>query len=79
MFLIAHNFKAVIATDLKPSVAILQSLHYTHCTICAPPTSGLGMAMRVSHAVVNRPFYASHWCPTVSGRKIATLSNIGFL
>jgi len=45
LFLITHNFKAVIATDLKPSIAILQSLHYTRCKFHAPPTSGLGVAI----------------------------------
>jgi len=45
LFLIAHNFKAVIATDLKPGITILQSLHYTRCKFRAPPTSGLGMAI----------------------------------
>ena len=44
-FLIAHNFKAVIATDLKPSITILQSLHYARCKFCAPPTSSLGAAI----------------------------------
>ena len=45
LFLIAHNFKAVIATDLKPGIAILQSLHYTRRKFRAPPTSGLGVAI----------------------------------
>jgi len=42
---IAHNFKAVIATDLKPGRTILQSLHYTQCKFRAPPTSGSGVAI----------------------------------
>ena len=45
LFLIAHNFKAIIAIDLKPGIAILQSLHYTRCKFRAPPTSGLGVAI----------------------------------
>jgi len=40
-----HNFKAVIATDLKPGLTILQSLHYTRCKFRVPPTSGLGVAI----------------------------------
>jgi len=43
--LITHNFKAVIATDLKPGITILQSLHYTCCKFCALPTSGLGVVI----------------------------------
>ena len=76
MFLIAYNFKAVIATDLKPGITILRSLHYTRCKLLALPTSGLGVAITVSHTVKNQLFYASRWSPTVSGRKVATLSNI---
>ena len=34
---------------------------------------------REYHTVENWPFYASHWCSTISGRKIATLYNVGFL
>ena len=45
LFLIVHNFKAVIATELKPGITILQSLHYTRCNFRAPPTSGLGVAI----------------------------------
>ena len=45
LFLIAHNFKAVIATDLKPGITILQSLYYTRCKFHTPPTSGLGVAI----------------------------------
>jgi len=30
---------------MKPGVAILQSLHYTHCKLHAPPTSCLGVAI----------------------------------
>ena len=45
LFLITHNFKAIIAMDLKPGITILQSLHCTRCKFCAPPTSGLDMAI----------------------------------
>ena len=45
LFLIAHNFKAVIATDMKPGTAIRQSLHCTYCKLHAPPTSGLGVVI----------------------------------
>jgi len=34
--LITHKFKAVIATGLKPGIAILQSLQYTRCKFCTP-------------------------------------------
>jgi len=48
-FLIVRNFKAVIATVLKPGVAILQSLNYmymyTCCKFCTLPTSSLGVAI----------------------------------
>ena len=37
LFLIAHNFKAVIATDLKPGITILQSLCCTCYKFRAPP------------------------------------------
>ena len=79
MLLIEHNFKAVIATGLKLGIAIFQSLHYTCCKFCVPPTSALGVAIAsVTHGR-NWPFRASSWSPTVSGKKIATLSNVGFL
>ena len=45
LILIVHNVKAVIATDLKPGITILQSLHYTRRKFRAPPTSGLGVAI----------------------------------
>jgi len=79
LFLIAYNCKAVIATELKPGVTILQSLHYTRCKFRAHPLPVWAWQSRVSHAVKYLPFYASRWCPTVSGRKIATLPNVGFL
>ena len=47
LFLIVRNFKAVIATGLKPGIAILQSLNYTRCKFRTPPTSGLGVATQV--------------------------------
>ena len=34
---------------------------------------------RRPHAVENRPFYASLWSSTISGKNIARLSNVGFL
>jgi len=45
LFLITHNFKAVIATGLKPGTAILQSLHYTCCKFRALSASDLGAAI----------------------------------
>ena len=47
LFLIAHNFKAVIATGLKPGTAILQSLHYTCYKFRTPPTPGLGVVITI--------------------------------
>jgi len=53
LFLFAHNFKIVIATGLKPGVAILQSLQYTRYKFRTPPTSGLVVAImtrsKISH------------------------------
>jgi len=64
--------------DLKPGITILPSLHYTRCKFRAPPTSHLGVAIAsIIHS--RKSLYASHWSPTISGRKIATLSNVGFL
>ena len=34
-----------IATDLKPGITILQSLHYIRCKFCALPTSSLGVVI----------------------------------
>ena len=45
LFLIANNFKAVIATGLKLGIAILQSLLYTRWKFRVPPTSGMGVAI----------------------------------
>ena len=45
LFLIAHNFKIIVATGLKPGMAILQSLHCTCCKFCAPSTSNMAMAV----------------------------------
>jgi len=70
LFLIAHNCKAVIATDLKPGIAILQLLYYTRCKFHVPSHFRFGRGKRKYHAFENRPFYASRWCSTVSGRKI---------
>jgi len=45
-------FKAVIATGLKPNLAVLQPLNYTRCKVHTLPTStsGLGVAItRVSY------------------------------
>ena len=44
-YLIVHDVKAVIATGLKPDIAIVQSLNYTRCNFCTLPTSGLGVAI----------------------------------
>jgi len=43
-YLLTYNFKAVISTGLKPSIAI-RSLDYTCCKFHVPPISGLGMAI----------------------------------
>jgi len=70
-----HNVKAVIATGLKPDIAILQSLNYTRCNFRTLPTSGLGVAIvSVPHGQKSAVL-----SPTISVRKIATLSNIEFL
>ena len=45
LFLITHNFKTVTVMDLKPGIAILQSLHYTRCKFHVLSTSGLGVAI----------------------------------
>ena len=45
LFLIAHIFKAVIATVLKPGMVIPQSLLHTRWKFCAPPISGTGVAI----------------------------------
>ena len=45
-----------VATGLKPGIAILQSLnYYTRCKFCAPPTSGLGMAVSCFMTQVGAP------------------------
>ena len=43
LFLIEHNFKAVIATGFKPGIANLQSLNYTHCKISHPAHFWFGL------------------------------------
>ena len=45
LFLTANNFKAVIATGLKPGIIILLSLLYTHLNFRAPPISYVGVAI----------------------------------
>jgi len=55
-----QNFKAVIATGLKPAISI-RSLDYTCCKFHVPPTSGLGMAI----ANVTRSLKSAILCLTL--------------
>jgi len=62
LLLVVHNFKAVIATGLKPGIAIRRSLHYAHCKFHTMPTSGWGVAIAS----------ALSFSPTVSGRCVVS-------
>ena len=61
LFLIAHNFKVVIARGLKPGVAILQSLQYTRCKFHTTPHFWFG---RGDHEF-NTQSKISHFMPQV--------------
>ena len=71
-WIITHNVKAVIATHLIPDMVILSSLHYIRCKFCTSLTSSVGIVMVSVTCSWN---YASLWSPTISGKKMATLSN----
>ena len=76
LFLVVHNFKAVIATVLKSGKGVLQSLCHTHWKVSATPTSWVGVAITIiAKLAALRSF-------TISDKNIhvhvATLSN-GFL
>ena len=58
LFLIAHIFKAVIATAMKPCIMNLQSLGYTHCKFRNPHTSSMGVAIAQSQKSSVMPFGA---------------------
>ena len=73
-----NHFKDVIPTALNSGMAILQSLLYSCWKFRTPPTYNMEV-VRVSHAVKNQPFYASLYSSTISGKDVATLSNIGFI
>ena len=79
LFLIAHNFWTVTAMNFRLGVNILQSLINTHCKLCAPPTSGMGVATTRVDCVRNRPFYASLQAFSALDRSLARLSNVGFI
>jgi len=53
LLLVAHNFRAIIATGLKPGIAILKSLYYSHCKFL---TLVWTWQSRVLHTVKNWPF-----------------------
>ena len=68
----------------KPIALPLVHAHrvMSHCSTFAKtfvPRSIWAWQSPLSHAVENRPFYASLWSSTISGKNIARLSNIGSL
>ena len=76
LFWITHNFKAVIANKIWS--------FFNHCSTLAEnlvphPFLVWAWQLRISHAVETQPFNASLWSSTISGKKIPTLSNVGFL
>ena len=77
LFLIASNFKAVIAKGLKLGISSLSN----HCSTLAENFASrlLSAQAWLSHTVKNRVFYVLLWSSTISVKNIATLSNVGFL
>ena len=71
--LIAHNFWTVTAMSFRLGANILQSLINTHRKLCAPPTSGMGVATSRVDRVRNRPFYASIQAFSALDRSLARL------
>ena len=78
LFLIVHNFKAVIAMDLKPGITILQSLCCTCYKLRALPSSGLGLAIASITSGRKSAVLCLLLVPTISDRKIATLLMLDF-
>ena len=79
LFLFAHNFWTVTAMSFRLRVNILQSLINTHCKLCAPPTSGMGVATARVDCIRNQPFYASLQAFSALDRSLARLSIVGFI
>jgi len=71
LVLIANNFKASYTSIIACTTLAANFMPH--------PLPVWAWQSRVSHRVKNQQFYVSRWSPTISGKKMATLSNIGFL